>query len=254
MTNAKWLALLAAFGLALTMAACDDEEDGACPDDAQCLEASDTCPARCDLGTPTACTDDEDCADDETCSPGCGCIVACTPDDGTGGTGPQACDGQAECYPDSYCGDTSECVSLATTISECNVGPDAPAANGPMLLTIVQLAEGGATNCVKDPATCTNNGNICWFAVSAYDPDGDFPATGLYDNTKFVRSDTGAEIATYNARNGVIDSTNNKFFDFEVAGCFPEDVTDLGGAFLLLDNANNKSNAACLSFANGTAP
>lgn len=258
MTNAKWLALLAACGLALTMAACDGDDEDQCPDGAMCLAEAGACDAHCDIAQD-ACQSDEDCGDDEICDTDCGsgvCIIPCTPEDGTGGTGGggDTCLEQADCYPDSYCGEGDQCFSLADYISECNYGPDAPTGTGPMLLTIEQMDEAGTGFCTKDPANCLNNGNVCWFRIGAYDPDGDFPATGLYDNTKFVRSTDGAIIATFNARNGAIDPNNSKFFDFEVSGCYPEEATDLGGGFLLLDEANQQSNTACVSFANGTAP
>lgn len=259
MTNAKWLALAAAFGLALALsvAACsDDNEPTTCSSNEDCAD-TESCDTSCSLCAPLdgRCTADSECTNaGETCQPiGEGCSVKTCSSGGTGGTGGTGtCTGQADCYPDqAYCTEGDVCAPLATTISTCAYGPDAPDAEGPMVIFIQQTDEEGTGLCAKDPTNCPNNGNVCWFKLTAWDPNADWPTSALYSHTKFVRSTDGQLIAPFNTRNGVADGN---FFDFEASGCYDESVTSLGGGFVILDNANHQSNTGCVSVAGGTAP
>ncbi len=179
---------------------------------------------------------------------------------GTGGTGGAECpDGQAEdpegdCRP--TCTETADCYELVAYCADvgdtdfcygaepgdpgndCGRSALAPAkdASGPLLFASSQ--EG---TCTKEPATCTNNGNVCAFTVFIFDPDADLPSSNndLYANVFLIGPD-GAQVQTYNVP--TLDAGTGTL---TVRGCFDAAETELVGAIQVKDQAGHNSNAQC---------
>lgn len=155
------------------------------------------------------------------------------------------------CEPhDAYCASDDHCYGVsADPGQDCARAALAPAreANGPLLYAPAQADADPATDalCTKDPAACTNNGNVCRFTTFVHDPDGDLPEgnAALYANVLFVKAD-GTGIATFDVPRlaaGVL----------EVSLCFGEDEIAPEGALQVLDVAGHHSNATCVA---GVAP
>lgn len=121
----KWLALMAAFGLALTITACggDDDELTTCTSNDDCAD-DESCDTSCGFCAPAAaadrCTSDESCAEGETCQPiADGCTVKKCKTAPTSGT---ACESDEDCAGAADC-DTS-CKVCVPTASQCTADTD----------------------------------------------------------------------------------------------------------------------------------
>jgi hypothetical protein len=282
MKNLKWMliAVSAIFAIAAGATACDDAATD-CTTDEDCdTEAGEVCDT--DSGTCVVpCSADTDCdteAGEICCALGsvahCSLPEDCT-DSGEGGSGGGSggggggndcgadqgvsdidglchptCTGNADCYSFvAYCANDSLCydVSNGSAFNSCARVASAPdfEDGGPVVFDVTQNAIGQGVNCAKEPATCTNNGNVCEFAFQYYDPDGDIASTAaaLYDKLKFI-NDAGAQVPTYN-----VPEISGTTIAFTV--CYDESNTTPSGAIQLIDQAGNNSNAMCFD---GSAP
>lgn len=274
MRNAKWFAMVAILGLALT--ACDDDEEGRaceidddcldteicdtdcgggvcitpCTGDAQCgegkvcLAATDTCDQRC--GTPAGeeCQSDDQCDENacQICATGT-CISKC---DET-----EECDGAGNCVAASCTDATFEvcyendawCASDETGVGTCEpLNPGTCSAitgkTSPANANAPMLfaVVPNETGCIENDATHCAGGYGCPFNVYWWDPNGD--TDGDYSDVKYITADGSV---------GPIG--------------FTEQATDLGNglgvvvawtcvgpnpaAVLIQDNAGNQSNGYC---------
>ncbi len=241
MTNAKWLALVAAFGLALTMVACgDDDEPTTCSADEDCAD-DETCDTSCGFCAKIdgQCASDAQCAEGETCQPlaeGCAARF-CKP--GEGPT-PTACTDETfnVCYDqDQWCDSDSTgagtCANLDVGSCGGASGKELPAANGPMIYYVEQIGE-----CTADDAThCNPPGTSCKFGVYFWDPQGDMD--GEYGDVKYITA-TGTVTGVGFVDSATIDGNFGAVPVYTCVGTSPE-------ALLVMDNAGNQSNAVCLA-------
>lgn len=235
MTNVKRLGLaaIAAAAMMVGVSACDDAEG----DDGGSGGAGGTGgiggiggsdPGPCE-GTTCAAGEAPDAAC--ACRPSCADITICEP-------------------LDAYCASDNLCYGVDTDPGQdCARAALAPAreASGPLLYapTQVDADPANTANCTKDPAACTNNGNVCKFQLYVFDPDGDLPSGNgaLYADVLFVKAD-GTGVSTFDVprlADGVL----------EVSLCFGEDEVAPAGAIQVLDQADHHSNASCIA---GVAP
>lgn len=272
MKNTKWylLSIGAAATLAFGTVACDDtattcETDEDC--DTEGGEVCDVAAATCEI----PCESDADCTGEGEicCAEGdiASCSAECGGNGGSGGGNPGGsgggcpdgesvavdgtcrpdCASVADCYDlEAYCATDNHCYG----VESCDRAGAAPAmeASGPLLFGAVQADLGDGTDtCAKDPAACTNNGNVCGWDVFFFDPDGDFPSTKatLYGKTKFIKTD-GSPIAAFN-----VDAPDMANSTATLYGCYDEQDASVEGGFQIEDAAGNNSNVVCVA---GSAP
>lgn len=250
MTNEKWLALVAAFGLALTVAACGDDEEGptSCQSDEDCAD-DESCDTSCQLcaSIDAMCATDAECTTEgETCQPiGEGCTAkACKAGEGPG---PTTCTAQDECYPNQFCdeGITDVCTDISS-VATCAAahGQDSVPANGIMLWAQETGEFPGEGNCITHPdaTVCPATSNWCAFTIFVYDPNNSLPQEhgALYNRVAYsTASGNWGPIGDVD----VVDAER-----FVVYGCFSG--TSLNGAVAIVNDLTSKtlqSNAICLS-------
>ncbi len=216
-------------------------------------------------GAPTypACASDADCLEHEVCladlcrvetSGGCG-SGCCCPDG-------EACDAAGECRAE--CNDHHDCYALTAFCAadgfcygavagapsnDCERALLAPPiqSGGPLLYDGDQHdRDPGPKVCAKDPANCTNNGNVCAFTFGIFDPDGDLPATdvGWYQAVGWIDA-RGERQPTFEP---VLHDPPGSF-TFSL--CFDEALGRVGGAVQVVDEGGRSSNAHCFE---GAAP
>lgn len=149
----------------------------------------------------------------------------------------------------SYCALDRFCYGLDSRLG-CPRTAGAPeiSDSGPALFGAIQAdLDGGTPICTKDPASCTNNGNVCAWTMSFYDAEGDFPSTRseLYGKATFIELD-GTRTATF-----FVDAPDTDNSTVTLLGCYEEFETSVDGAFQIDDMAGNNSNAICVT---GSAP
>jgi hypothetical protein len=282
MKNTKWFAMLAAVGLALTVSACGDDEEGRpcevnddcldteicdtdcnggvcitpctgngdCSEGDVCLDATDTCAQRCGPPPGAACTEDADCNQNacETCDQLAGeCISLCDETetcDGAGNCVAATCTEQAECYPDSYCdeGGTDMCVDIAT-VAACD------AAHGRTSVPANgPMLWGMAQSDFGAEGQCSASGpqgctNWCAFTIFVHAPTP-LPTTkaALYKRVAYSTASGSWGPA------GDVEPVDGE--RFQVYGCFAG--SSLNGAVVIVDDSTAasptpQSNAICLS-------
>lgn len=241
MTNGKWFALVAAFAMALGLAACGGEDNGptSCTSSEDCAD-TETCDTACSLCAPLdgQCTTDAECTTaGETCQPfsdGC-TIKVCK----TGGVGPTACtdDTFDVCYAESqWCnsdanGQNGTCDPLDVGTCSAVTGKETPAVSGPMIYFV---EPNGA--CVPNDQPHCAGGTSCAFNVYFWDPEGDVDAE--YADVKYV-TDTGTVTAIGYTDPGTINGLFGSVIAYTCVGPNP-------AALLIQDNAGHQSNAFCL--------
>ena len=269
MRNAKWFAMVAAFGLALTLSACGDEEGRACEIDDDCLD-TEICDVDCDGGICiTPCTSDTQCTDGDVCAAAAGtCAQHCAAPGGAACTEDKNCDENAcqicaggECT--SKCDETQECDGagncVAATCTDetfnvcyvndawCDSGSCTPLevgtcagaankktpanANAPMIYAV----EANAAGCAENDQTHCAGGVGCAWNVFFWDPQPDVDAE--YSDVKYVTA-AGTAKAIGFVEEGSTDGKFGSVIAWTCVGFNPE-------AVLIQDNAGNQSNAFC---------
>ena len=277
MRNMRLMLVVGAVFATTAFATACDEEATSCETDEDCdTEGGEVCDvaegvceipcdtdADCDAEAAEVCCDS---GDVKTCTDSCGGAGGDGGGGSGGGGGPCAappaedCDAAGECRPEctghgdcysltAYCAADGLCYGVApgTEFNDCARASQAPAmgANGPVLFDAGQDAIGDGSNCTKDPANCTNNGNVCGFSFQYFDPEGDVPtgASALYSKLFWIDG-SGDQQPTF----GVPDVSGTTI-GFTL--CFDEALSTVGGAVQIQDNAGNNSQALCFE---GSAP
>ncbi len=165
----------------------------------------------------------------------------------------QHCRDHADCYAsDRICDrDEGTCLDLPEAWTRCDAASGAVPKDrhGPLLSGAVQTNLGSPAvpgpACAKAPETCVNNGNVCGFAVTYHDPEGDLPAaTEDFYGLVLAFGPSGEASRPYEVRQVAGSS-----FSFSL--CLDEAVSSIAAAVQLRDLEGNHSNPLCLE---GVAP
>ncbi len=110
----------------------------------------------------------------------------------------------------------------------------------PSMMDVGTVRHDPSDPCYKDPANCTNNGNVCAWEFSYFDVEGDVSTddtAGTYRHTFWIDQE-GGQHPTFS----LIHSTASTY---RFSLCFDEVFQDVSGAVQIEDEAGNDSNALC---------